>query len=70
YNIVEHVFSINDVVFEIKELYPELEALFVNQNMKMRQIKVQTPCKILNYLKWNEKSFKDELIEFKEQFAF
>jgi len=70
YNIVEHVFSINDVVFEIKELYPELEALFVNQNMKMRQIKVHTPCKILDYLKWNEKSFKEELIEFKEQFAF
>ena len=41
YNLVEHNLAIGEVVEEIRILYPELEMLFVDQQMKMRQLQAK-----------------------------
>jgi len=70
YNLVEHNLTISEVISEIKELYPDLETLFVSKNMRMRQVKAKTPCKIWHYLPLPKKTIATELDEFKRAFAF
>ena len=46
YNLVEHTYSINDIVDEIKEVYPNLELTYLTQNMNMRSLRVQSDSRI------------------------
>lgn len=41
YNALENSYSINEIVDQIRNIYPELEMVFVNQNMKMRSLEVR-----------------------------
>lgn len=70
YNAVEHNFSIMQIVEHIQEIYPDLEMLFINQNMKMREISIKTPCKLYEHIDLKPKSFLDELRVFKDHFSF
>ena len=70
YNAVEHNFSINEIVDHIQEIYPELEMLYINQNMRMREISIKVPCKLHSYVDIGKKGFLEELKEFKEHFSF
>jgi UDP-glucose 4-epimerase len=70
YNLVDKNLSILDIVETIKELYPNLEMIFVNQHLKMREIKVEKDQRILDLLPSEEKSLKEELNEFKDMFTF
>lgn len=70
FNAVEYNFAINDIVEHLQELYPDLEMLFINQNMKMREISIQTPCKVFEYVPLQKKGFLEELREFKGRFSF
>ena len=67
YNLVTHNISILDLADLVKELYPELETIFVNQHLKMRQVIVQT-SEDLNHHK--EDSLRNELAMFKAKFTF
>lgn len=40
-NLVEHNFSINDIAEVLLELYPDMEMIFINNNMKLRELKVE-----------------------------
>lgn len=70
YNIVSNTFTINEIVDELKSLYPQLEMVFVNQNMKMRSLKVKPDERISGLRSLNHFSLFEELKEFKKQFSF
>ena len=70
FNLVEHNLKLTEIIEAITEIYPELETLFISKNMRMRQIQAQTPAKIWEYLTLPEKSIQQELMEFKQAFAF
>ncbi|MGB0523752.1 MAG: NAD-dependent epimerase/dehydratase family protein [Flammeovirgaceae bacterium] len=70
YNIVEHNLSVNDVVAQIQEFYPDLETLYVSRNMRMRQIQAITPCKIFDHIELPHKNMQEEIEDFKRSFAF
>ncbi len=71
YNLVERNIQILDIVDVLKEIYPGLEYLFVNQHMSLRELKVSTDSKVYDYVKRPERaSLLDELRAFKERFSF
>ncbi len=69
YNLVEHNMAIGEVVEAIRQFYPMLEMLFINQHMKMRQLMVK-PSEELNSMISLKRSFAEELKDFKEAFTF
>ncbi|MBR9830642.1 SDR family oxidoreductase [bacterium] len=68
-NLTEHNLSVVEIVDPLKEIYPELEMVFVNQHLKLKEIRV-TPDEKFNQLITLNKSFKEELIDFKSRFTF
>lgn len=70
YNLVDQNISINDIAQILTEIYPEMEMLFVNQHLKLRQINVAKDTELNQIFKGMNKSLKDELIDFKEAFTF
>ena len=69
YDLVEHILSVNDVALELREIFPDLEMLFVNQHMKLRQLKVKADAEINKRFKRKD-SFSEELENFKKEFSF
>ncbi len=69
YNLVERNLEILEIAETLKELYPELETLFVNQHFDMRKIRVEPDKNLPNV--WPEKhlSFADELLAFQNNFT-
>ncbi len=71
YNLVDKNLQILDLVDTVKEIYPELEFLFTNQHMNLRELKVDPGSRLFDHIqKFSESDLKTELIEFKERFAF
>ena len=71
YNIVDKNLQILDIVDVLKEIYPELEFIFINQHLDLRQMKVDQYSKLREYVDFeNQLSLKDELLDFKERFSF
>lgn len=71
YNLVERNMAIGEVVENLRKVYPQIEMIFVNQHMKMRQLKVE-PSEEMKQLYNKAKSlgFMEELQEFKNSFSF
>lgn len=69
YNLVDHNLAVGEVVEEIRKLYPNLEMLFVNQHMKMRELKVRGSEELKVFFSSNS-SLSEELSEFKKAFTF
>ncbi len=69
YNLVEHTYSVNEIVDVLKEVYPKLELTYLTQNMNMRSLRVKSDSRIpeLNTL---ENNLKNDLTEFKGHFSF
>lgn len=70
YNLTESTFSINEIIDEVKEIYPELEMLFVNQNMKLRELKIDFDSRINSLANFQKNALKEDLFDFKKQFTF
>ena len=70
YNLMDKNLEVLDIVDIMKEIYPDLEFLFINQHLDMRELKVKPETKFSEYYKFKETDIKEELIEFKERFAF
>ena len=68
--MVESTYSVNEVVDTLKEIYPDLEMIYVNQNMPMRSLNVGADPRItsLNILK--DQYLLEDLTEFKSRFTF
>lgn len=69
YNLVEHNLAIGEVVEQLRSIYPELEMIFVDQHMKMRQLMVEGSKELSQFWK-SDSSFSEELGEFKRAFTF
>lgn len=69
YNATEENFTVNDIVDVIKDLYPNLEMIFVNQHMKLRGLQVEIDGR-LNELNLSKTKLKDALSQFKTEFTY
>lgn len=67
YNLTTYNISILKLAETVKELYPELETIFVNQHLKMRQV-IISPSSLINDVP--KKDLKQELVAFKDKFRF
>jgi UDP-glucose 4-epimerase len=70
YNLVDKNLTVLDIAEVIKELYPELEMIFVNQHLKMREIQVERDERMQKLLNEKDRSLNEELSEFKKSFTF
>lgn len=70
YNLSDLNISVLEIVNVLKEIYPQLETIFINQHLSLREIRVKPDERLKVISTFIEKSFKDELIEFKERFSF
>lgn len=71
YNIVDKNLEILDIVDVLKEIYPTLEFLFINQHLDLKQMKVDRNSAIRAYIDFENKlTLKDELLDFKDRFSF
>ncbi len=68
YNAVDRVMPILEVAGSIQELYPEMEMLYINQHMKMRELIVKPDEAILSLIKTSKLTFKEELERIMERF--
>ncbi len=64
-NLVEHNFSINDIAEVLLKLYPELEMIFINNNMKLRELKVKAEIEMTDL-----KVLESRMKAFGEAFTF
>ena len=69
YNLVENTFSVNQIVDELKNLFPDLEMVYVNQNIKMRNLIVKPDDRIKELILGKNK-MKDDFMAFKNYFSF
>jgi len=70
YNLIDKNLSVLEVVDEIKEIYADLEFIFINQHMDLRELHVNPESSLNKYFKLPKTDLKDELIAFKDNFAF
>ncbi|TRX60820.1 NAD-dependent epimerase/dehydratase family protein [Fulvivirga sp. M361] len=71
YNLVDRDLEVLDIVDVLKEIIPDLEFIFVNQHLKLRQLKVN-PSKVLKEQMGitSTESFKEEIENFLARFSF
>lgn len=71
FNIVDKNLEILDVVDVLKEIYPSLEFIFINQHLNLRQMQVDRNSKLRDLIDFeNQASLKEELLDFKARFSF
>ncbi len=70
YNLVEHTYSVNEIVDVLKEEYPSLELTYLTQNMNMRSLRVKPDLRIPELTISKENSLKNDITEFKGHFSF
>jgi len=70
YNVVEHNQTINDIAEAIKTLYPRLDLIYANHNVRMKDVLTVIPCRIWSKVGLPARSFKEELLDFKTRFSF
>jgi UDP-glucose 4-epimerase len=71
YNLVERSIKIFDVVDELKQVLPELEFIFINQHLKLRELVVKENLKVNQTLGISSPpSLRKELEEFLSRFSF
>lgn len=70
YNLVDKNLPVLELAQIIKEIYPELDMIFIQQDLNLKNIKVDTNTKLSSYKLFDETKIIDELREFKDHFAF
>ncbi|MBP7496932.1 MAG: NAD-dependent epimerase/dehydratase family protein [Bacteroidales bacterium] len=70
YNAVDINLSINQIAETLKDVFPGLEMIFINQHLNINKIQVLPDTRIQNIATYPQKTFKDELIDFKNKFSF
>ncbi len=70
YNLVDKNLSVLEIAGCIKELYPNLEIIFINQHLMLRELKIKKDLRLNHLITLPDKELKEELYSFKEHFAF
>ncbi len=69
YDLIDRNLSINDVAYTLKEIFPEMEMLYVDQQLSLRQIKVKQDTGVVDLIGENPNTFLDELMYFVSKMA-
>jgi UDP-glucose 4-epimerase len=69
YNLTDKNLAVNDVSKTMMRIYPNLEVLFIEQDLQLRSLLVQ-PNLILNQLFKKPAELEQQLMEFKSTFGF
>lgn len=71
YNVVDKNMQVLDIVETLKDIYPGMEYIFINQHLDLRELKVDPESPLFNYIQAESlTTFKEEMKEFKNQLAF
>ena len=70
YNVVEHNMSINEIASRIRILYPKLDIIHANFNIRMKDVITALPCRICDQVPPSGSTFEEELLAFKSHFSF
>jgi len=70
YDLVEDTLSINYIADTLKGIRPDLELLYVNQRLKLHQLKVKADPVINSLTRIEVRTLKQVLAEFLEEFTF
>ena len=71
YNVIDKNLQILDLVDVIKEIYPNLEFIFANQHINLRELMIDRQSKLFDQFdRFDNTTLKDELLGFKDKFAF
>lgn len=70
YNVTDKNLSILYIVEVLKEMYPNLESFFINQNYAGHDLQVQPQLELLKYITMPESDLKEELVKFRENLSF
>lgn len=71
YNLSERNMTIIDIVDALKEIIPELEFLFINQQLNFNQQRISEEQKLKKYIPYGDTGFfKEEMKRFVESFSF
>ena len=70
YNLVEHNFSINDITQRIHAIYPKLDIIHANYNLRMKDVITALPCRIWDKIPLPQTTFEQELSDFRSHFSF
>ena len=70
YNLVEHNLSINEIASSIHNLYPALDIIHANHNIRMKDVQTSLPCPIWSQIPLPDTTMLEELSDFKGHFSF
>lgn len=70
YNLADKNIEVLDLIDVLKELYPEMEYIFINQHLQMNDLKLSQATKLGKYYPIAGTDLKDEMRAFKNRFAF
>lgn len=70
YNLVEENYSIIDIALTLKEIRPKMEMIFINQQLRMRNLKVETVGKLRSFYPLKKVDLKTDLEEIISKFSF
>ncbi len=69
-NLVENTLSIEEIVAELRLLYPSIEMVYANQNMKMRSLIVKPDSRFSELTSIGKRTLGEDLEIFKTKFSF
>ena len=69
-NIVERSASIEDIAHAVAELYPGLETLYIQQDMRLRNLVVEPDPRLDELDLLDRRSLGEQLKDFRGRFAF
>ncbi|MDX5404766.1 MAG: SDR family oxidoreductase [Bacteroidota bacterium] len=70
YNLVEDNLSINQIADELNLLYPDLEMVYVNQDIRMRNLMVKPDDRLEDFFHFQRGQLGTDLKRFRERFTF
>jgi len=70
YNVVDENISINRIGETISSIYPDIEKLYINRNIAMRDVKIKSNDDIDALIETPQRSLQELLVDFKKRFSF
>jgi UDP-glucose 4-epimerase len=70
YNLSDKNIEVLDMIDVLKELYPDMEYIFINQHLEMSDLKIDPVLKLSNYFPLPQTDLKEDLLAFKNRFSF
>jgi UDP-glucose 4-epimerase len=70
YNLTDKNLQLLDLVELMKELYPDLEFIFINQHLTLKELQVSPESRLRQYIRLPQTDLREELLAFQQQFAF